>query len=1751
MKKTLIRILSVLICLSMINLPVLGVSADKVEITEDFSNYTSESDFVLEWGVNKTSTTSTPGLSDGSYNIIQTGSIPYQADGTTRNGVLAPEVYAKFNYEKVDAENKTVTKAVKLQGVYDITLDVEYNPLTSLAAYYNITVGDLGDGTSFTDKLKNTGVMVRLAKGNIAIFNAKSAAANSMSVATHSKSTDGNNTVKFTVDTINDNVKVVINGDTDNISEGSTMYPLDAVSGFVIQNMERFDVGSFVKVKKVTVKELESEAGNATHAVLDSLPAKLAEDVDNVTEDLVLPEVTGITWKSSDTSVISNSGAVTRGTEDKEVKMTATVDLGNGGGAYTKEYTMTVPKAETPVIPDVPEEPEEPEVPDASLYNVVIDYTKLNDITEIQDISTTLGTYADVKVTKGKGLEIIQTNSLPVVNGSSNTNKSPSMYLGFQGVVDEDKQNNTQRRISKFGGKLRIDIDMAVKCDSYSAPVDGVTVSTPFYEMMYGYSPSLGSETYTTFAHIYFRLRTASATVLNTTKAADNSMSPNTIYYEKEVDHKISTVVDTYSKEAVTDIDGTQSKGEAQLSSYFNALWLTGMDRMKVGSYLNIKKVEISLLEANDDYNNVVAKIDSLPASLVADPNAVTENIVLPEIADVKWTTSDSEICDEFGNINRWYSDRKVTLTATYGTGHTVMHKDYILNIKAMDNVASREVSSVSGEEISNLIVSGDKVACEYKVDENGLNVVKTVGNAGEYSVKYPLFGDVIPYSAVTNSSLSMTGYSGIYDVSFSLTPNVSDDKPVYVNIDNDDVSAFGLEVANNKISLNCENGENIALVKEDTKGKTYDITLRADTENCKVWVFVNGELKTPSIQFFKNPVSYFVSLLDVVIPEECGENDGVSVNNITVTEYVGNEIEIKSGLKNALDKITFTDVADSATNTQSLKKLKENTDGYEIKWSSNSNLVDVESGNIYHGNEDETVIVSAVISKDGIYAKKDFYLNVVAAGSLDEQLEYYISDLPQTITSQPADAIQYDINLPSKHNGLDITWTSSHPYVIGQNGVLNTSATITEPLKVTLTANISINGTTVPKEYEYTVLPFSGEYTVYSGRELPSSLAVNGTENIRVTDNVTATVNFSQNGAVNNTVIIKDSNGKAAVKIVVNNNEYYVIYGNGTTEKYPMAANTSKELKVVLLPEVSKVAVWDGDVRIADYVDTVSEICDFAGFEVVGDDIAVNNTSVKTDLYGMLGINLSNVDYFAPFAKGVVKESKALVNENVIPCNVSWKSSDASLMADNGTVTVPDTYKFVTMTLTLSVNGNEDVKLSVPVTFAVACDKAKNILAGSDAKATTMDKPGFPIVYATDNDVNTVYGVSNVAKKPVVSFDMGSVKYVNSIYLSEDVSNAGEGLKSYVLSYSKDGESWNVIKTGTVTKPQDYLIAFGNVEARYLKLEITDAYTKDIYFNEIEAYLFGTSGDLVQLELDLIDLGVESTVTSDLELPKVGAFGTSLVWSTNNAEIISADGKVTRPEKGTTVKLTVKAVCDGEEYTRDFALYVSGKKAAGGSAGGGGGAAGGVGGTGTSTVPGFAVTDVPKAEEEVTVTPEENVFADMDENHWAYENVKKLKELGIVNGDEKGNFNPSSNVTREQFLKMLVEVLGITPVYSKTSFADVDGNAWYASYVSAGTDAGIINGITSETFGVGSEISRQDMAVMILRVLNMKNVETSVSDSGFKDDTSISDYAKDAVYTVRSAGIIEGYEGMFNPKNSLTRAEAATVIIKLLDLLK
>ncbi len=174
-------------------------------------------------------------------------------------------------------------------------------------------------------------------------------------------------------------------------------------------------------------------------------------------------------------------------------------------------------------------------------------------------------------------------------------------------------------------------------------------------------------------------------------------------------------------------------------------------------------------------------------------------------------------------------------------------------------------------------------------------------------------------------------------------------------------------------------------------------------------------------------------------------------------------------------------------------------------------------------------------------------------------------------------------------------------------------------------------------------------------------------------------------------------------------------------------------------------------------------------------------------------------------------------------------------------------------------------------------------------------------------------------------------------------------------------------------------------------------------------------------------------------------------------------------------------------------------------------------------------------------------LFEDVSEDDWYFEYVTVLTEYGIVSGDGTGNFNPTANVTREQFLKMLVEAAVIEIDEAENTFADVK-DAWYKPYVLKAKNFGIVNGISETEFGIGSNITRQDMAVMISRTIEKLGIEIESEDvDEFADNGNVSDYAKDAVTFMKSIGLIEGYNNEYRPNDNLTRAEAAKVIFGLL----
>ena len=135
--------------------------------------------------------------------------------------------------------------------------------------------------------------------------------------------------------------------------------------------------------------------------------------------------------------------------------------------------------------------------------------------------------------------------------------------------------------------------------------------------------------------------------------------------------------------------------------------------------------------------------------------------------------------------------------------------------------------------------------------------------------------------------------------------------------------------------------------------------------------------------------------------------------------------------------------------------------------------------------------------------------------------------------------------------------------------------------------------------------------------------------------------------------------------------------------------------------------------------------------------------------------------------------------------------------------------------------------------------------------------------------------------------------------------------------------------------------------------------------------------------------------------------------------------------------------------------------------------------------------------------------------------------------------------MTREEFVKVLVLATGVYDSGAQCSFDDVAEDGWYYPYIASAVKAGLVNGVSKDRFGVGSVITRQDMAVMICRGANMMGISFANSDASvaFTDADSISDYAMASVTALCNAGIIDGMgDGSFAPTGSLTRAQAAKV---------
>lgn len=191
-----------------------------------------------------------------------------------------------------------------------------------------------------------------------------------------------------------------------------------------------------------------------------------------------------------------------------------------------------------------------------------------------------------------------------------------------------------------------------------------------------------------------------------------------------------------------------------------------------------------------------------------------------------------------------------------------------------------------------------------------------------------------------------------------------------------------------------------------------------------------------------------------------------------------------------------------------------------------------------------------------------------------------------------------------------------------------------------------------------------------------------------------------------------------------------------------------------------------------------------------------------------------------------------------------------------------------------------------------------------------------------------------------------------------------------------------------------------------------------------------------------------------------------------------------------------------------------------------------------------------PQSAPSGNIAADGSLFADVTALHWAKDAIEALASGGIINGVGGGMYAPDAPVTREQFAKMLIEAFGLEIVVGDTDFADVDTESWSYPYLISAYKYGVMNGYSATELGGSYEISRQDMAVMMWRMLDIVEKTLPADDStAFADGAAIADYAKSAVGSLAANSIINGMgDNMFMPQLTVTRAMAAVIIHRTIN---
>ena len=296
--------------------------------------------------------------------------------------------------------------------------------------------------------------------------------------------------------------------------------------------------------------------------------------------------------------------------------------------------------------------------------------------------------------------------------------------------------------------------------------------------------------------------------------------------------------------------------------------------------------------------------------------------------------------------------------------------------------------------------------------------------------------------------------------------------------------------------------------------------------------------------------------------------------------------------------------------------------------------------------------------------------------------------------------------------------------------------------------------------------------------------------------------------------------------------------------------------------------------------------------------------------------------------------------------------------------------------------------------------------------------------------------------------------------------------------------------------------------------------------------------------EDEIIELMKNSLLTSAAEHAAIASELSKALGVYSENGWINLSSRVNKD--GATASLVGEKFADIGAIEKKYNSYKTSSGTTGGGGGGGGSSSGGKKSTGSS---GGQVAFTP-SEGKTDTGSQKQLFSDVELAMWAAEPIRKAVEAGILTGVGDGKFNPSGELTRAQAAVILCRLAGIEPGEVIDGYSDIRSSDWYAGYASAAIRAEIFFGMSETEFGANLSLNREQAAAVFWRYLNGRGISAKEYKAAFEDDSQISGWAKEAVYSLGSLGIISGKtDSMFCPDRPLLRSEAAVIITKILEL--